>query len=86
MNIINFKGGLCVTPNNPPWVWAFPGCVLQPEGPAEEIPESEGSDDGCLGDVCRCDGSLVVATNQIYHGNIFLPGRLPLKSFMWGKG
>ena len=42
------------------------GDVLKPEVHAEELPESKGSDDSHLRDVCLCDRNLVVATNQIY--------------------
>ena len=38
------------------------GGILKPEGHLEELPEIEGCDDGCLGDVCRCERDLVVAT------------------------
>ena len=48
------------------------GGVLKPEGHAEEFPESKGSDDGRFRDVCRCDGNLVVAMNQIYLRKYFL--------------
>ena len=41
------------------------GGVLKPKGHAGNLQESKGSDKGCVGDVCRCDGDLVVATNQI---------------------
>ena len=33
--------------------------ILKPEGHVEEHSESKGSDDGRLGDVCRCDENLV---------------------------
>ena len=42
------------------------GGIIKPEGHVEELPEIEGSDDGHLVDVCRCDGDLLVATDQIY--------------------
>ena len=44
------------------------GGILEPKGHAEKLPEPEGSDDGRLGDVCRCYGDLVVAAHQVHLG------------------
>ena len=44
------------------------GGVLGPKGHAEELPEPEGCDDSCLGDVGRCHGDLVVAAHQVHLG------------------
>ena len=48
------------------------GSVLETKGHAEELPESKGSDDGRLWDICRHNRDLVVAAYQVHLGEDLL--------------
>ena len=62
------------------------GGISKPKRHAEELPEPKGSDDGRLGDVCRCDGDLMVAADQIYPGKYLLARQAIVQIMYVGQG
>ena len=62
------------------------GGILKPEGRVEELPEPKESDDGHLGDVCKCNGDLVVATDYIYVRKYLLPLQATVENVYMGQG